>query len=89
MEVPRLGVELQQQLLAYATAVATQDLSHVCNLHHSSQQYQIFNQLRETRDQTHNLMVPSQIHFHCTTMRTPRNNLIRNSFVVEQIHCFH
>ena len=29
MEVPRLGVKLKLQLLAYATVTATQDLSHV------------------------------------------------------------
>ena len=33
MEVPRLGVALELQLLVYATATATQDLSHVCNPH--------------------------------------------------------
>ena len=31
--IPRLGVELELQLPAYATAV--QDLSCVCDLHHS------------------------------------------------------
>ena len=36
MEVPRLGVELEPQLPAYyTTATATQDPSHVCDLHHS------------------------------------------------------
>ena len=30
MEVPRLGVESELQLAAYATATATWDLSHVC-----------------------------------------------------------
>ena len=39
MEVPRLGVKLELQLLAYAIATATQDLSLICDLHHSSQQY--------------------------------------------------
>ena len=34
-EVPRLGVKSELQLLAYATATATWDPSHVCN-HHSS-----------------------------------------------------
>ena len=29
MEAPRLGVELELQLLAYTTATATQDRSHV------------------------------------------------------------
>ena len=52
MEVPRLGVELELQLLAYATAMATQDLSYVCYLHHSSQQCQIINPLSEARDRT-------------------------------------
>ena len=33
MEVPRLEVESELQLLAYAMATATQDLSHFCNLH--------------------------------------------------------
>ena len=33
MEVPRLGVKLELQLLAYATATAMSDLSRVCNLH--------------------------------------------------------
>ena len=34
MEVPRLGVELEIQPLAYTTATATGDLSRVCNLYH-------------------------------------------------------
>ena len=37
MEVPRLGVETEQQLPATAIATAMQDLSHICDLHHSSQ----------------------------------------------------
>ena len=37
MEVPRLGVKLELQLPAYATAIATPDLSGICHLHHSSQ----------------------------------------------------
>ena len=39
---------------------------------HSSWQHQILNPLSEARDQTCNLMVPSLIRFHCTTMGTPR-----------------
>ena len=50
MEVPRLGVELELQLLAYTTASATQDLSHICDLHLSLQQHQILNPLSEARD---------------------------------------
>ena len=63
MEISRLGVELELQLLAYATTTATQDLSHVCDLHHSSGQRRILNSLSEARDQTHNLMVSSRIPF--------------------------
>ena len=35
MEVPRLGVKSEPQLLVYATATATRDPSHICDLHHS------------------------------------------------------
>ena len=39
-------------LPAYTTAKATQDLSHVCDLHHSSQQRRISDPLSEARDGT-------------------------------------
>ena len=71
MEVRRLGVESELQLLAYPTATATQDPSHVCDLHHSSWQCQILNPLSEARDHTHTLMDTSPICFHCATMGTP------------------
>ena len=71
MEFPRLGVRLELQLLAYTTATATPYPNHVCDLYLSSQQCQIFNPLREGRDRTHDLMVPSQICFCCTTMGIP------------------
>ena len=45
VEVPRLRVESELQLLAYPTATATADSSHVCNLRYSSQQCQILNPL--------------------------------------------
>ena len=32
MEVPRLGVKSELQLLAYTTATAVQHLSHICEL---------------------------------------------------------
>ena len=70
MEVPRLGVQSELQLPAYTTATATPDSSHVCNIHHSSQEHQILNPLSEARDWSHNLMVPSQICFCCTTTET-------------------
>ena len=40
-------------------------------LHHRSQQRWILNPLSKARDQTHNLMIPSQICFHCATTGTP------------------
>ena len=61
MEVPRLGVESELQLLTYATTTAMRDLSHVCDLHHSSQQCQILNPLSEARDRTYILMDTSQV----------------------------
>ena len=50
MEVPRLGVESELLLPAHATATATLDLSHVCNLHRSSWQCRILKPLSEARD---------------------------------------
>jgi len=49
-EVPRLEVKLE--LPVYTTATAMQDLSHICNLHHSSQQHQILDALSKARDWT-------------------------------------
>ena len=52
-----------------ATATATPDPSHVCDLHHSSRQP---NLLSKAKDRTLNLiMVPSWIRFRCTMMGTP------------------
>ena len=62
MEVPRLGVELELQLLSYTTNTAMPDPSCVCDLHHSPQQHQILNPLREARNQTQVLMDTSQVH---------------------------
>ena len=61
MEVPRLGVELELQLLAYTTATAMWDPSCICDLYLSSWQSQILNSLSEARDQTHILMDTSQV----------------------------
>ena len=63
MEVPRLGVKSQLQLLTYTTAIATWDPSRICDLHHSLWQHQILNPLSEARDQTRILMDTSHIHF--------------------------
>ena len=50
MEVPRLGVRLELQLPVYTHSHNNADLSCICNLHHSSWQYQILNPLSEARD---------------------------------------
>ena len=59
------------KLPAYATATAMQEPSHICDLHHSSQQGQILNPLSEAKDRTRDLIVPSWIHFRCATTGTP------------------
>ena len=64
MEVLRLGVESEPQLLAYATAIAIPDLSSVCNLYHSSLERQILNTLSRARDQTRILMDTSWVCCH-------------------------
>ena len=45
MEIPSLGVKLEQQMPAYTTATALPNLSLVCILHYSSQQCWILNSL--------------------------------------------
>ena len=52
MEVPRLGVQSELQLLAYTTAAATPDPSCICDLHRSLGPCRIFNPLSEARDGT-------------------------------------
>ena len=73
MEVPRLGVKLELQLLAYTTATATWDPSHICNLYHSSRQRQILNPLSEARDRTCIVMDTSQIRFWWAMTGTPKS----------------
>ena len=46
IEVPGLRVELELQLLAYATAATTAVLSCICHLYHSVKQCWILNPLR-------------------------------------------
>jgi len=61
MEVLRLGVKSELQLLACTTDTAIPDPSHIRNLRHSSQQHQILNPLSEARGQSHMLMDTSQV----------------------------
>ena len=74
MEFPRLGVKLELLLPAYATA--TQDLSHICDLHNSSWQHGIPDSVSKARDRTPTVMDTIQIwiHFHCTTTGTPSHS---------------
>ena len=71
MDVSRLVVESELQLLAYATATAMQDPSHVYDLQHSSRQCWILNQLSEARVGTHILMDTSWTYFCRTTVGIP------------------
>ena len=71
IEVSRLGVKSELQLLAYTTATAMEDVSRVCDLHHSSQQCRILNSLSVARDQTRNLMDTSRVCSLWATVRTP------------------
>ena len=61
MNVLRLGVKSELQLLTYTTATAMRDLSHVCDLHHSLRQRQILNPLSKASDRTCVLMDTSWV----------------------------
>ena len=74
VEVPRLGVTSDVQLLAYTTATTTLDLSQIWDLQHSSWQHQILNPPSEARDWTCILMDTSWICFHWATLGTPSRN---------------
>ena len=69
MEVPGLGTELELQLQACTTATARQDPSHICGLHHSSQQHWILNPLCQAKDRTCIPELP-RCWSHCTTAGT-------------------
>ena len=51
MDVPRLQVESELQLQAYATAMAAPDPSHICDLCYNLWQCQILHLLSKARDQ--------------------------------------
>jgi len=53
----------QIRATAYATATAMQEPSHICDLHHSSQQCQILNPLNEARNGAHILTDPSWVPY--------------------------
>ena len=70
MEVPRLGVESEQQLPAYATATAVRELNLICDLHHGSRQHWILNTLREARGGISILRYTSWVHYRWATVGT-------------------
>ena len=73
MEVPRLGVELDLQLLTDATAIVIPELSPIWELRHSLWQCQILNPLTEAR------MEPSSswLQLGCLTHRATTGTPIR------------
>ena len=80
MEVPRLVIESELQLLAYPAAAAIWDLS-IFDLHHSSWQHWILNPMSEARDKTHILMDPCLV---CKLLRHIGNSLALAIFSFEK-----
>ena len=62
--------------IATATATATWDPSHVCDLYHSSWQCRILNPLCKARDWTCILMDPRQVWYHWATMGNPERIIL-------------
>ena len=63
------------------------DLSHVCDLYHSSRQRRILNPLSEARDGTRNLIIPSQIHLTTEPQREllPKTLMVRSKLRLARI----
>ena len=78
MEVPRLRVESELWPLAYTTATAMRDPSHVCDLHRSSRQCYILNPLIEARDRTCVLL--DTVSFCCATRGTPISMTVKHKW---------
>ena len=70
MEVPRQGVEWELQLLAYTTATATPDPSHICDLNPTSRQCQIINPLRPGIEPKSS-QITTWVCYHRATVGTP------------------
>ena len=71
MDVPRLGVELELQLLACTIAPAMQDLSLIYHLLHSLRQHWILNPLSRAKDRTLVLMDTSWVRYCYATLDLP------------------
>ena len=85
MEASGLGVELEMQLPAYATATAMPDLSCVCYRYHSSRQCHILNPLSEARDWTCILMDTNWVCLHCVTMGTLEIDNLNKLITISEI----
>ena len=81
MKVPRQGVKLELQLLAYTTVTAMPDPSS--HLHHSSWQRQILNPPSEARDQTESSWI--LVRFITTE---PQRELLNSCFLNEEMNEF-
>ena len=72
MEVSRLEVKSELKLLAYATATAAPDPSHICHLHHSLQQGGILNPVGQARDPTYILVDTGWVYNPLSHTGTPQ-----------------
>ena len=77
MEVPRLGVKTEVQLLTYITATAMPDPSHICTLYHSSLQCLFHYRLSKARDPTHILKDTSRF-----ITADPQGELLKGFFYI-------
>ena len=72
--------QIRTIVLVYTTASATQDLSCICDLYHSSRQCWILNPLSEAREWTLILIDPSQVCYWWATMAPPEPYFFKYSF---------
>ena len=79
MEVPRLGVESDLQLLVYTTTIATPDPNCICNLYYSLWQCWILNPLSKARYWTWVLVDANWVHYWWATMGTPSSGDFLNT----------
>ena len=89
MEVLRVGVESELQLLPCTTAIASQNPSCIYNPHLSSQQHRILNSLSKARDQTRVLMNPSWVRYQRASMGAPNVRLYDSVLELEGILQLH
>ena len=82
MEVLRLGVESELQLLSHATATATRDPSLICDLHCSSQQCQVPDPLSKARDSTYTIMDSFLLHHSGNSLFLVFKEVQKYNFIV-------